>query len=162
MLSRPHIEHILVPVDLSEGFEPSLSYGVFLADRFGASVEVLHVVEGSRGIAMIVPGASAESDLTLAAERAWRRIDVAVAALNREGGSKIRVDVRVGGVATCILERAQAGDCDLIVMGTHGRRGLQRMLLGSVAEEVIRTAPCPVVTLHLPGGDVEQPLVAPR
>jgi nucleotide-binding universal stress UspA family protein len=63
---------------------------------------------------------------------------------------RIREDVRDGDTAAEILRAATDAGCDLIVMGTHGRTGLGRLLMGSVAEQVVRKAPCPVVTVKAP------------
>jgi nucleotide-binding universal stress UspA family protein len=160
---KPNFARILVPVDFSPTSESAIDYARELAARFDAEIELLHVVEDP-----IVSGAwePDASYLTIPelldrfVEEGERRLgDIK----NRLRNGGITVDTRVvtGAPARGILHTAQEDGCDLIVMGTHGRTGLSHMLMGSVAERVIRTAVCPVLTVrHRPAETVEATAVA--
>src|SRR5688500_15662252 len=139
----PKISRILVPLDFSSYSENILIYAVSLAERFGASLHLLHVVEnpvplGGWSGEIYVPNMP-ELQETLVVD-ARRRLEEyrnkASIATPAEG------EVHLGYPATKIVETAAAAKCDLIVMGTHGRTGLSHLLVGSVAEKVIRLAPC--------------------
>ena len=144
---------ILVPTDFGAASDAALACARDLAIRFDARLYLLHVVEDPLAAGTWTPevyvGASAELHETLlrdAQERLAR-------ALTAEEGERFRAvtEVRAGGAADTIGEFARANGIDLIVMGTHGRRGLAHMFLGSVAERVVRTAPCPVLTIREEG-----------
>ena len=144
------LSRILVPVDFSPYSEFALRYATALASRLGASVELLHVVEdpiatGAWGSEISIPDVS-ELRKNLIAE-AERRLERYCAVAE---GPRVPVvtTVRMGQPAHTITEYAQAGGADLIVMGTHGRSGLAHLVMGSVAERVVRHALCPVLTLH--------------
>ena len=141
---------ILVATDFSELSAVALEYAEALAERCGASLHVLHVVEdpfllGATSSEIYVPDVpalratlvtEAESQLaTFVPDRVRKAV-------------RVTTEVRVGSAATVISEVAETTASDLVVMGTHGRTGFAHLLLGSVAEKVVRTAPCPVLTVH--------------
>jgi nucleotide-binding universal stress UspA family protein len=144
------ISHILVPVDFSEHAEAVLRYATTLAERMGGTVELLHVVEdpfvsGAWSAEAFTPNLSELVDQIVADARV--RLD-ALKALAASEVVTLTANVVTGQPARAITERARDGAFDLIVMGTHGRTGLSHLFLGSVAERVVRTAPCPVLTVR--------------
>jgi nucleotide-binding universal stress UspA family protein len=134
------VGRILVPIDFSPGSDEALAHARELARGLDADVLVLHVSAAMGSL----PGSALARRERRAAER---RLDAAVGALRAAG---VRADrtVRGGMPAEQILRTAATQQVDLIVMGTHGRRGVARLLLGSVAEEVAARARCPVLTVH--------------
>jgi universal stress protein A len=141
---------ILVPTDFSEPSDAALEYARTLAAKFGASLHVLHVVEdqfvtGPFGAAMYVPNTPVTLSYLLS--DAHERLSHRVSADDR---SRFRAttEVIVGTAARTIANYAADNGYDLIVMGTHGRTGLAHVLVGSVAEHVVRDAVCPVLTVH--------------
>lgn len=140
-------KHILVPVDGSQGSQKALELAVEQARKFGAKVFVLFVVESPGRF--FSPGYS-YADL-IESTRKWGNEVVAQVSeqLHRAGLKAFDAYVEDGLPAQVILQRAKDWEADLIVMGTHGRRGLDRLLLGSVAEEVVRCSPIPVLTVRL-------------
>ena len=142
------ITRILVPVDFSPDADGALEYAAGLAARLGASIEILHVIDDS-----FLTGAwSAELQVPHATEFLKRLRDEAELRLGRlresiaSRGITATVAVQQGPPARTIAAHAADGGFDLIAMGTHGRTGLSHVLLGSVAERVVRLAPCPVLT----------------
>jgi nucleotide-binding universal stress UspA family protein len=138
------IKTILHPTDFSERSDLAFRLACSLARDHGARLIILHVAEPPvpptpSGIP-IVP---AVLDLDSQREQLQRL---------RPADPKVPVEHRliVGAAAAEILDVAEASKCDLIVMGTHGRTGLGRLLMGSVAEQVVRKAPCPVLTVKTP------------
>jgi nucleotide-binding universal stress UspA family protein len=147
------IRRILVPVDFSAYSERATQYACQLAARFGARVELLHVVEDpflssawSPDIHLPDPAQILDD---LVADASVRLSGYAPTAERRTVA--IHSVVLRGQAARMIVAHAAACDFDLIVMGTHGRAGLSHFLLGSVTERVLRTAACPVLTIKLPG-----------
>jgi len=145
-------KNILVPTDLSEGAEEALDYACELAAQLGAKIHLLNVI----GIpAMGVPelGVALTSTMidTMLADN-QRSLDV-LANARRDRCAIGEVVLKTGDARDTINQTARDLGCDLIVMGTHGRRGLSRALLGSVAETVVRSAPCPVLTVRPHLGD---------
>ncbi len=148
------ITRILVPMDFSAHSDFALRYAIGLANRFNATLEVVHVVEdpfvsgawNPEAIAPNIPELLA--DLVTAARK--RVADMQAAAIDKGTRFETAVLTTVvsGRPAECITDYARTENFDLIVMGTHGRTGLSRALLGSVAERVVRTAPCPVLTVR--------------
>jgi nucleotide-binding universal stress UspA family protein len=140
------IQRILIPIDFSETSAAAADYGCELATRLGAQVTLLNVF--SSGIiatpdAVFVPTAAEQEALSHAAETHLQSI---AAKLDRDGLS-IECVALEGIPADVICVFAARRRADLIVMGTHGRRGLTHLLLGSVAEQVLRHGPCPVLTI---------------
>jgi nucleotide-binding universal stress UspA family protein len=142
---------VLCPTDLSEASRPSLTYAAAVARRYGAALTVLHAVppfgtfvvqsgESGSSMPMVLPPID---DLTAA---------VQAFALDALAGLDADVVVQIGDPSRVIVEEAVAKTANLIVMGTHGRGGFDRLLSGSVAEKVLRRASCPVLMIppHAP------------
>ncbi|ELY43467.1 universal stress protein [Natronorubrum sulfidifaciens] len=132
-------QNVLVPTDGSDGTRQSITHGLTIADRFGATIHALSVVpEGPLG--------TLQNDAaTPAAHRAVERIE---AEATRDGVEAVTA-VEQGVPHEEILAYADDHDVDMIVMGTQGRTGLDRVLVGSVTERVVRMADVPVVTVRL-------------
>jgi len=137
------VKSILVPTDFSETSDAALNYGIGLALTFGARLYLMHV-PGETGV-------NFEADFPMVQfENATReRLETLVSPGDM---IKLRPEyaLRLGTPADEIVRYAGSRDIDLIVMGTHGRSGVAHMVMGSVAEKVVRTAPCPVVTVRHP------------
>jgi nucleotide-binding universal stress UspA family protein len=146
-----HIQRILLPIDDSPGTEAAIEYAVVLAQALQASITLAHVDELPKAIVSIVPGASPEEDLAAERRDSRHRLDEIVADLAAKGFTQVSTLALTGAsVSRTLVDIARSGSFDLIVMGTHARTGVSRLLQGSVAEEVLRHASCPVVTVHLP------------
>ena len=128
-------QRILVPVDLSPCSAAALGLAAQLAKVHAATLQVLHAREEA------FKGGEAEQS----------EVERFVAAALGSATPLPVVHVRSGTPREVILEAAEELGCDVIVLGTHGRTGRQRMLAGSVAESVVRAAACPVVTVRAPG-----------
>lgn len=136
-------KHILVGTDFSECSSLAVEEAVDVAMHYGASLTVVHAFEMQYGYAdaiveelMIVQQQQAEQLMAEVLGRVRAQLPAASGV------------VRCGSPWEQILEVARAGDIDLIVVGTHGRKGLPRAILGSVAEKVVRLAPVSVLTVH--------------
>ena len=145
-----NITKILVPVDFSPHAERAFGYATALARRLGAELTLVHVVEdpfatGAWGAEAYVPNVDELlQELIAGAERQlapWKERPAAQ-------GLAVKATVITGRPAQSIIEHAASEGCDLIVMGTHGRAGLSHAVMGSVAERVLRKAPCPVLTVR--------------
>lgn len=141
-------KHILVPTDLSEGAEQALEYACELARTLGAQVHLLNVI-GIPALGMPELGLAVATtmidQMVVDSQSAIERL-----ATTRCGGASVgKVLVKTGDARDVINQTATELGADLIVMGTHGRRGISRALLGSVAETVVRSAPCAVLTVRL-------------
>jgi nucleotide-binding universal stress UspA family protein len=144
------IRRILFPTDFSEHAEYAWSYALTFAQEFGAEVHLLHVVAPPPRLAEAYavnfnPERMLQALSTEAATHLDRQVEAA-----KGHGLIFRREVRVGVDAREILDYAAKHDIDLIVMATHGRTGLAHVLLGSVAEKVVRKASCPVMTIKHP------------
>jgi nucleotide-binding universal stress UspA family protein len=139
---------ILVPIDFSERSITVLRNAVYVAGKFEAELNVIFVVEDFSGmVEFSVPHISSDiqdEDMKRGAEKKMEHF------LEENLGSSVafKGKVLIGNVAEKISHFAKAEGIDLIIMGTHGYKGLERMLLGSVTEKVLRMAPCPVLTIN--------------
>lgn len=150
----PHVKRILCSVDLSEHSERVVSWAMDIAREYSCSVVLVSVVEDffpytqlykslqDVGVAKAMDDVRAEIS---------RELD-GFAAEHREAGISVETGVRTGHPDREIVKAAEESGADLIVIGSHGRTGVEHALLGSVAEKVLRKAHCPVLT-------VKQPLV---
>jgi len=153
------LETILVATDFSEPSDAALAYGRELARTFGASLTLLHVVDnlasrgfGADGFSLATPDLQDQLEAQSKAHVDAQLFDDDRTALRARA-----VTVTSSAPSSAIVAYAQAHAVDLIVMGTHGRGAVAHLLLGSVAERVVRTAPCPVLTVRHP----EREFVAP-
>ena len=138
------VNKILVPIDFSDSSDAALKYATLLARDAQASVLLLHVQEpppAYGGAEMFFDTGEADTSEAIERLEGVKLSDPQIACQRR---------VLSGPPATLILELAKAEHIDLIVMGTHGRTGLLRLVMGSVAEEVVRKATCPVLTIKQP------------
>jgi nucleotide-binding universal stress UspA family protein len=146
------LKKVLVATDFGPASDSALRYGRTLARGFGAELHVLHVVENIFARAMDGYGYAAISpDVQLDIEHAGRKQTDAL--LSDEDRRDLRAKastVTSNSPAAAIVEYARNNSVDLIVMGTHGRGAIGHIFMGSVAERVVRTAPCPVLTLRHP------------
>ena len=152
-----NIRKVLCPVDFSEASEHALRYALAFAQAYDAELEILHVVE----VPFLPSYATAGvPDLSLPVERIQQRCTDRMDELTAkyaEWHAKTSGRVIVGAPFLEIIREAKKEHCDLIVMGTHGRSGLQHMLIGSVAEKVVRKSPCPVLTVKHPEHEFVMP-----
>ena len=143
------LKTILVPTDFSEASESALSYGKALAGAFGSSLHLVHVMEDllAHAWAAEVYVASMPQLREEIEKEARQRL---AAMLTDEERRQYRIETALlaGNPFVEIIRYAKAQDVDLIVMGTHGRGPIAHMLLGSVAEKVVRKSPCPVLTVR--------------
>jgi len=140
-------KHILVPTDLSEGAEEALDYACELARQFGATVHLLHVI-GIPTLGVPELGVALTSSVIDSMVRENQEALETIVDRKRTMAVFGPPLLRTGDARDLINQTAKELAADLIVMGTHGRRGVSRALLGSVTETVVRTAPCPVLTVR--------------
>lgn|SRR5688572_2185190 len=135
---------VLCPVDFFKASSLAVDYAFKLAENYGARVHLLHVVPHAISTPWGAPiGAGVTYDIEREAERMLRKL--------KEGGGragiKVTTEVRLGDIDLGILQVIKDRKADLVVMGTHGRRGFERLVLGSVAERMIRHCPVPLLTV---------------
>ena len=154
------IDRILVPVDFSPCSRAALERAVALADRFGASIDVLHVWEPPHyvGPEFLIrePGETGHPLREYALLQAKKEMDEFVSSFAER--SRFHLRFESGKPHDTIVKLAADEGFDAIVMGTHGRTGLPHIFVGSVAEKVVRTAPCPVMTIRQQPAAREEPV----
>jgi universal stress protein A len=153
------INNILVATDFQPASDTALRYGRALAGRFGARLHVLHVTENNflamasaYGYAGVPVGV--QQDIEAAALKQTEQL---LTDEERRTNQTVATTLTAGSPAAAIVEYAMGHDIDLLVLGTHGRGALSHILMGSVAERVVRMAPCPVLTVR----DPEREFVVP-
>ncbi|HEY6106644.1 MAG TPA: universal stress protein [Anaeromyxobacteraceae bacterium] len=137
---------ICCPIDFSETSRAALDEASDLAQRYQADLALVHVFEPAVATAdlMIAPPEMFEQT----AKELERKLEVWKGEAERRGARSVRASVVTGVAATETVRFAREGGYDLVVMGTHGRRGLRHLVLGSVAERVVREAPCAVLVVR--------------
>jgi universal stress protein A len=148
-----NVSKILVPVDFSPYSENALAYAVDLAKKLGAAIDVLHVFEVPVYFLpdlLVIPtrGGNALPVRDAIYLEAKEKLDELLARFASRDLAPHSVELVSGAPATTIVKYAAEHHSDLIVMGTRGRTGAARMLLGSVAQRVVEHAPCPVLTIR--------------
>jgi nucleotide-binding universal stress UspA family protein len=146
------LKRILVATDFGEAAEAALNYGREFARTFGASLEVLHVGENvvARGLGaegFTVDWSTLQRELEAAARK---QLDDLLSAEDRATLDAKPVFVISNAPALAIVDHARESKADLILMGTHGRGAMAHLFMGSIAERVVRLAPCPVLTVRHP------------
>ena len=151
-----NLKRILVPSDFSECSDAAVRYGLELARKFGATLHLLHVVQDPATQPWAAEGFAVP---LLEAVEQWQK-DAKVRLTNSippEDRRNAIVTSTIASPFSEILRYAAENEIDLIVMGTHGRGGVSHMLLGSIAEKVVRRAPCPVLTVRQPEHEFVEP-----
>lgn len=152
------LKRILCPTDFSEFSLKSIQYGCELAKAFDAELHLLHTVQDYNAIAPATGESFAMFTDWL--PRLTKEAEAKLAKLpGPEWETRLRVQrmTRVGGAVDEITKYAKEHDIDLIVQSTHGRTGLKHFLMGSVAESIVRYAPCPVLTVRHPEHEFVEP-----
>ena len=146
------LKRILIATDFGEAADVAFAYGRELARTFHASLDVLHVVDnvlargyGGDGFIATYPDLQREVE-----EVATKRLNALVCDEDRAELGALTVIRVSSSPALAIVDFARETCADLIIMGTHGRGAMAHLLMGSVAERVVRTAPCPVLTVRHP------------
>jgi nucleotide-binding universal stress UspA family protein len=153
------VTKVLVATDFSEPSDAALLYGRELAVCFGATLHVLHVAQnvyvntfGAENYVAILPDLQEQSE-----EDARRHLHQMLVDTDRSGPPTIPVVLTSSSPAMTIVDYAKDHEIDIIVMGTHGRGVLAHFVMGSVAERVVRLAPCPVLTVRHPKHEFVRP-----
>ena len=147
------VRRILFPTDFSDSAHSAQQYAKLLAEQFGAELHLLHVVSK-----LTMPLADSLRSMTDAEQQL--HIQQANIRLPDEVGLRWSKEhrtvcaVKVGNTVEEIMKYSKECEIDLIVIGTHGMTGLSRLLLGSVAEKLVRLATCPVLTVHPEGHQI--------
>jgi nucleotide-binding universal stress UspA family protein len=142
------VQKILFPIDFASQFDTLVPWVSTFAEKFGATVYVLFVAQDLSNFAtFFVPHGNIKSFQEEAVASANKKM-AAVAKESFNAFPKLETRVDVGAPAEKILELAAKEKVDLIVMGVHGRKGLDRAIFGSVADKVVQSAPCPVLTIR--------------
>jgi nucleotide-binding universal stress UspA family protein len=141
------IRHILVPIDFSSPSLDSLEYAIQLANGLGSKVTVMHVLEP---VYYDLECGLGSIEHEVRKRDHWKKQLMELRELVQSFGLSAEYEISGGIPSESILSCALRVGCDLIVMGTHGRRGISRLRFGSVAESVLRRATCPVLTVKAP------------
>jgi universal stress protein A len=147
------LKRILVATDFSETADAALKYGRALARNFGATLHVLHVADdfsARMGDTFLAVMPELVEDV---AKDAKRRLSELVVDNDPNPLPVVPVVITASAPATAIVDYAKDEEIDLLVLGTQGRGAVAHLLMGSVAERVVRTAPCPVLTVRRPADD---------
>ena len=147
------LNNILVATDFGPASDAALTYGRALANQFGARLHLLHAAENDFLRATV-------TDPHVLRAGVARQLEERLTADDRERSAHVVLETS-DHPAEAIIEYAKHARIDLIVMGTHGRTGVAHLLGGSVAERVVRTAPCPVLTVRHPEHEFVLPDAAP-
>lgn len=142
-------DRILLPTDGGETTDRALAHAVDLADRYGAALHVLYVVDATA----FADDVSTSTIVSEFEEMGERIVDRVAEEAKEAGIEPVATAVVRGTPHRTILEYVEDREIDLVVMGTHGRTGLDRYLLGSVTERVVRLSEVPVLTVRGPDGE---------
>ena len=153
------LKKILVPTDFGEAADAALTYARALARNFGSSIDVLHVAEDMSarlfaGEAFVALPATLQQDIE---QIARKQLDERLIDNDPEPLPTRPIVVTSNAPALTIVNYARETGVDLIVMGTHGRRAMTHLLMGSVAERVVRIAGCPVLVVRHPEHEFVRP-----
>lgn len=149
-----NVKNILVPVDYSESGDAAMAYAVSLAREYGAELHLVHVYE--QPFAYVDAGFSGTPMPTEIPPADLKEEEARLDRVTPAKDVKFRRKFIVGAPADDLVDYAKENAIDLVVMGTHGRTGLTRLLMGSVAEGVVRRSPCPVLTIKQPAEKLQE------
>src|SRR6187402_3810024 len=149
------IRRIMVPIDYSENSKAALAYSAELALAFGASLDIVHVWDRPTYLTDAVmvsrPGEAHKPIGELIRENAQHDMDEFLGTLSLPASVTTTSRLISGEPASALLEVLKEGEHDLVVLSTHGRTGFAHLLLGSIAEKLVRLSPVPVLTVPVPG-----------
>ena len=152
------IDKILFPTDFSDHSNHAFTYALSFAKEYRAKLVLLHVVEDVQYLANAymfdVPMMPSYSDME---ESRSKELDEFIEREVADSGVNVEKSIRHGRPFVEIIQAAREEEADLIVIATHGRGGLEHVLFGSTAEKVVRKAPCPVLSIRMPGTDFKMP-----
>lgn len=143
-------QRILVPTDGSEGSKIAAEHAIDLANKYDAALHTVYVVETEVG-----PDSAIVGVFDAFEEAGQRAIDDVIGMAHAADVETVEGTIAQGTPHRAILDYVQEYDIDMVVMGTHGRTGLDRLLLGSVTEKVVRMSPVPVLTVSRPPEEAE-------
>lgn len=141
-------DRILIPTDGSDPAKPAVETALNLAEVHDATLHVLYIVDQPTSVSGMGEGFSGLDDLLNALEKRGQQATKEIVDQAREQNLETITAVRRGEPHDDILSYAEDHEIDVIVMGTHGRTGVKRALLGSVTENVVRHSEIPVLTVH--------------
>ena len=152
------IDKILLPTDFSEHSEHALSYALSFAKEYGAKLYVLHVIEDIQYLANAymfdVPVMPSFADIE---QSRLKEMQEFIDRVITDPTVAIEKAIKRGRPFVEIIRAAREEEVDLIVIATHGRSGIEHVFFGSVAEKVVRKAPCPVLSIRMPGHEFTMP-----
>jgi nucleotide-binding universal stress UspA family protein len=151
------IRTILFPTDFSNGARAAMDHAVSLARDYKAKLILLYVIQDISIAEWYIPSSLSVTDLIEEMQKsAWKEMDKWAAEVSSKVEEVEKLVIR-GVPFVEIIRAAKEKDADLIVIGTHGRTGIDHMLFGSTAEKVVRKAPCPVLTVRIAGKEFKMP-----
>ncbi|HLE40158.1 MAG TPA: universal stress protein [Nitrospirota bacterium] len=151
------IKTILYPTDFSQGARAAMDYAVSLASDYQARLILLYVIQDISIAEWYIPSAISATDLVEDMQKsAWKEMDKWGAEASAKVKNVEKAVVR-GVPFVEIIKTAKEKNADLIVIGTHGRTGIDHMLFGSTAEKVVRKSFCPVLTVRIAGKEFKMP-----
>jgi nucleotide-binding universal stress UspA family protein len=147
---------ILCPVDFSKFTEEVIAYAADIAKQYGAELHVLHVIPN---LTYFTPYESflTPENLVAVEKNIQDEVERDFGKILKHIDMEIKRVVKTGVAFVEIIDYAKSEGIDLIVMGTHGRSGIEHILIGNVAEKVVRKSPCPVLTIRPKGKEFKMP-----
>ena len=139
------LKSVMVATDFSPLSEKAIDYAVMIAKQFGAKILIMHVLDP---ITVTTTDALMFSDNSEALRKMAEEMMKNLADILKEKGVSIETALLKGAAASEIISKAAQAGVDVIIMGTHGRKGIEHLILGSVAEKVVRSATCPVMVVR--------------
>ncbi len=151
------IKNILFPTDFSQGARAAMDHAVSLARDYNAKLILLYVIQDISIAEWYIPSSLSVTDLIEDMQKsAWKEMDKWSEEVSAQVKDVEKLVVR-GVPFVEIIRTAKEKGADLVIIGTHGRTGIDHMLFGSTAEKVVRKAPCPVLTVRIAGKEFKMP-----
>ncbi len=151
------IKTVLFPTDFSQGARAAMDHAISLAKDYQSKLILLYVIQDISIAEWYIPSSLSAADLMEDMQKsAWNEMDKWGAEVSQAVKDVEKIVVR-GVPFVEIIKTAKEKQADLIVIGTHGRTGIDHMLFGSTAEKVVRKAACPVLTVRIPGREFKMP-----
>lgn len=153
------VKNILVTTDLSDESRSAMEYAVWIASKEKASITLLYCVDNLPTVAYHTVDLTFDKFRQELLKQEQQRLDRHFESLPKEFKRNVQVILVEGNAAQMIIQYAEKNSIDMIIMNTHGRTGIKHAVLGSIAEKVVRHAPCPVLTIRSTISGKAQPKV---